>query len=1607
MITCAPETVLTAHVLIIDDCFDVHARRAYHAPVWDSHVRDLIPEGKWVCVLNGRVVDQDAPVPPGSRLLFYPYLGDLGSTSNLFKIGSGIFFFPLGIYWAMEAGASATLGAAGVDQQYTDYATMILNPMGAVVGQKLFRPLEAMWNGMPGGDVAMPAGLGSSSESSPTYGFGGIQNDMREGAVLPVVYGTHRVGGSFVSVFVRSGIGGEDITPQGTISVLGWAAVSIKASHDAGAIYYVANVIGNNTNFLATIHTGDIVQTQGLRLRVEAVQNDVSITVFPADDYSIPLHAQTGFFAWTVIRNTPATGNNDVLYAMTALSEGPIEAITSVEINNQPIGNYRQVVVETALGINNQSAPAVFGDSTTDTIAVGAVVSQAFIHYITTRTNITAFEVNLISPALFYQNDQGTLTVKAVTIQVQYKKTTDPTLIIKTVTFLEAKRSPVRKSIRVDFLDPGQYEIHINRLNEESTDPRVQDQFTVSSINEIVNDAYTYPNVAWLATRILATDQLSGGRPTITALVSGRKIRLFTSLTQYVIAWSPNPAWCVLDLLTNMRYGGGQFIGQVRANTGTVTLTNGSSTMTGVGTNWTTRVRRGMKVYIDAHGRIATVRQVVNDTNITLTTGYVGPSASGLAYEIRRDDIDLNSFIDWAGFCATPVSDGAGGMEPRAELNVVLDSTGTALWDTVTKIAAIGFGTVIKAGNRVKVKFHQAEPALQLFTMANIVKGTFIERFMALKSRNNYFEVQFLDAANNYSQAVVSWQDPLIFTNEDSERRSTIQAYGCTKRSHATRLSTFYALTNRYLTRTIEFSAGMEAVVAEPGDVIDFQHDVPQWGFSTRVAPLASGEPSTTAVTLDEPMVVGVGTYQVVIMHGDGTKELRTITDAAGTYSTLHVSVAWTTTPQPDEVIAFGKVNILTKPFRVVMVRRSSDLDVAVTAIEYDARIYDQSQTGTLVPVQYSVLPDPGAPPPHVTDLRVIQLPNANTLHVSFTAPTVISYATSYVYRQRNGAYEKLGESRSGGVDFTGFQYGEMVNITVASVSNRGVISNLLTAPSLTIVIRNQALVQSVGLPPKVTGLELTDQGNNTQFIGKHAKFRWRDRSNTSGAGLELLGYETMGIGAGGTDQAFKDYRVEIYNAAGTIFRRRAFVVDPSFIYTYEMNAEDVGGVLRTFMIRVWQRDQFNRLSELPAELVVSNPPPALPNNLVVRPAFGYAIVQYDPLNELDIAGYKVWLSTTAGFTPDDTTLVYTGSNTFHSFSALANIPVYIKMAAYDTFGQDSLTFSPEFSTTPLGLTSLDLPAGSITETMIADDSIDTPKLRANAVTSDKVTTGNLITLSTQIADAVISSAHIIDLDAGKIRAGSITADKIALTLWGDLSQAIAYASDLLSGQPDFTQLYSNSEVDTGQFVFCKRDPGFTTPVISITTTRKWDDGAGAWWDQGPQGWDEPVTIATASWRTPTFDMLTAKTGKVEFWIEWIRENVATSTVSAKAQYQKDGGLLWGTNYPNYDNGLFETLVSQGIQGGSRTRYVSSINAALRRVRVTMEMQTAVATDRISGIAPEIRFNDTRIQVDKLNIESALTATVGGAGALPGFVQGYLKMQLADGTPIRVPYYLP
>ena len=234
--------------------------------------------------------------------------------------------------------------------------------------------------------------------------------------------------------------------------------------------------------------------------------------------------------------------------------EGPLDSISDVTINDNPIANYSNVTQETRLGVNDQTVVSNFSDTFDDQtlsaeLSVGAAVTR------TTEGNAgQGLEITVEFPSgLYHMNDAGNLEAASVTVQAEYKLHAAGSYSAwDTWTISAASSSAVRRVYRLDGLAAGQYDVRLTCTAKSGTTTRDATRVYWATLSHILYDDFTRPNKALLGIKALATDQLSGGRPTVTWLQTRATVWVWNG-SAYVSKPATNPAWACYDLIHRAR----------------------------------------------------------------------------------------------------------------------------------------------------------------------------------------------------------------------------------------------------------------------------------------------------------------------------------------------------------------------------------------------------------------------------------------------------------------------------------------------------------------------------------------------------------------------------------------------------------------------------------------------------------------------------------------------------------------------------------------------------------------------------------------------------------------------------------------------------------------------------------------------------------------------------------------------------------------------------------------------------------------------------------------------------------------------------------------------
>ncbi|EHG9471336.1 host specificity protein J, partial [Salmonella enterica subsp. enterica serovar Newport] len=127
-------------------------------------------------------------------------------------------------------------------------------------------------------------------------------------------------------------------------------------------------------------------------------------------------------------------------------------------------------------------------------------------------------------------------------------------------------------SVVVDNLPPRPFNVRMVRITPDSTTDQLQNKSLWSSYTEIIDLKQAYPNTAVVGLQVDA-EQFGSQQVTVNYHIYGRIVqvpsnydpdtRTYTGLWDGTLkpAYTNNPAWCVMDMLTHPLYGMGQAVG--------------------------------------------------------------------------------------------------------------------------------------------------------------------------------------------------------------------------------------------------------------------------------------------------------------------------------------------------------------------------------------------------------------------------------------------------------------------------------------------------------------------------------------------------------------------------------------------------------------------------------------------------------------------------------------------------------------------------------------------------------------------------------------------------------------------------------------------------------------------------------------------------------------------------------------------------------------------------------------------------------------------------------------------------------------------------------------
>ena len=273
--------------------------------------------------------------------------------------------------------------------------------------------------------------------------------------------------------------------------------------------------------------------------------------------------------------------STQLLSVIDAISEGPIEGpvngLQSILINNTPIvdgngnANVKGVEVVYRVGEQPQSPLDGFEASGAETVLGVEVKHDNPITRTIVSENIDRLRCTFGVQSLVETTSKGDRNPSAVGLKIEIQRG-GAWVIEKDITIKGKITTQFLASVVISNLPPRPFNIRMIRTTPDSNSDQLQNKTMWSSYTEIIDIQQCYPNTAVIGLQVDA-EQFGSQQVTRNYHLRGRivqvpsnydpKTRTYTGIWNgnFKPAYTDNPAWCVLDLLTHPRYGLGQRIG--------------------------------------------------------------------------------------------------------------------------------------------------------------------------------------------------------------------------------------------------------------------------------------------------------------------------------------------------------------------------------------------------------------------------------------------------------------------------------------------------------------------------------------------------------------------------------------------------------------------------------------------------------------------------------------------------------------------------------------------------------------------------------------------------------------------------------------------------------------------------------------------------------------------------------------------------------------------------------------------------------------------------------------------------------------------------------------
>ena len=942
--------------------------------------------------------------------------------------------------------------------------------------------------------------------------------------------------------------------------------------------------------------------------------------------------------------------------------------------------NFQGVTMSGRLGEESPTDSLVEFDSVDNLVILSTELLLSSSPYTITITDSDVDSVYLTMefPALLSQADNGDINETNVQFHVDVVGDNGSGFPNHVITTEDKGKivgkwvSPYRKQFKIEGLydnyGVGPWLIRIYRDTADWSSAKTQNRTYIYSYTESKEIKMLYPDTACIGLT-LDSEIFGGSVPARAYKIKGRKIQVPSNYTpatraytgvwdgNFKTAWTDNPAWVVYDVLTNGRFGLGDYI---------------DSTLND---KWT----------------LYTIAQY-NDQLVTVS---------------KRQRTDGGDYTETET------------TEPRFTFNGGLYTREQAL-AVINHICSVFRGYPLWTSGSISFVQDSPKDITRIANQANVKGGLFEYEGTGQDTITTAAKVSYNNNELFGRSDTVLLEDEAGITTY-GYNPADIACFGCTSKTEAIRRAKYILYTDINQIEFVKFVGGLEWADAIPGEIVGIQDkDYVSADLSGRVisatttsitvdrtVTIAGGETYTLYVADNETTAV----VEKILTNSVGDATVLTWTGAVS--EAPKAGQIWALTKSTvSDIREFQITNIKES---------SEDKEYEIYAVLYYGSKYAEVEEGIVEELPPSTnLPTGALDPPSNIEIQSYTYTEGDSenrkyaMLISWVAsPDVRTQSYELEYRLGTGVFVKLDSTLLLSYDFKNVVSGTY-SIRVRAISVSG-YSRWVNKYNYIMVASINSIAAVTGLDTIDDPSNDRFTGPDCEIEWEASAGAYYSSDSTSelyiNDGTDVILLDLDSTSAVGVD-TIAGYQVEVYTVADVLLRtyQTADNLELIYNYTYNMNFDDnSGSPIRQIKFKVYAIDRYGNFSAA-ATLVANNPAPDMSSTLpVVTPGYGYLKVDWASVSDSDMSHYKIYADTNATPTTEVAQLAYPATQ-HDIFNIDVGTVYYVQIEPYDGFGVGTKSQIPG-GETPVIIPGINVDAelsGSITATDSDGNSAET-----------------------------------------------------------------------------------------------------------------------------------------------------------------------------------------------------------------------------------------------------------------------------------------------------------